>query len=175
MTLLAKGIQKLAIYSNNVRFSLYTTHQLTNECPHTRTPTRTHARTPQPRSAIPLLHSLTARYPPSPAHLTTLHPLFLLLCLQSSHPSAALPILTASPSGISEIDLAVSSDLTYNDNLVYHYLGGVCFGMLGRWGEAEECWETCVSAPGVVPAALQMEALKKLRVCQLISKGKVRV
>lgn len=44
--------------------------------------------------------------------------------------------------------------------------------MLKRWPEAEEFFEICTTAPGNVPAAIQMEALKKMRLVQLISKGK---
>ena len=44
---------------------------------------------------------------------------------------------------------------------------------LKRWAEAEEYFEICVTSPGTYPAALQMEALKKLRLVQLISTGKV--
>ena len=44
---------------------------------------------------------------------------------------------------------------------------------LKRWTEAEEFFELVVSAPGQVPSALQLEALKKLVLVQLIAKGKV--
>lgn len=64
------------------------------------------------------------------------------------------------------------SDLNYNDNLIYHYTGGVLLAMLKRWPEAEEFFEICATAPGSVPAAIQMEALKKMRLVQLIAKGK---
>jgi len=42
-----------------------------------------------------------------------------------------------------------------------------------RWEAAEDFFEIVVTAPGTYPAALQLEALKKLRLVQLISKGKV--
>jgi hypothetical protein len=44
---------------------------------------------------------------------------------------------------------------------------------LKRWKDAEEYFEICVTSPGSAPAALQMEALKKLRLVQLISTGQV--
>jgi len=62
--------------------------------------------------------------------------------------------------------------LHYNDNLVYHYAGGIALAALKRWAEAEEFFELVVSAPGQVPSALQLEALKKLVLVQLIAKGK---
>jgi hypothetical protein len=92
-----------------------------------------------------------------------------MTCLQAANPAAALPVLEYP---ITNIDLHLS-DLVYNDNLMYHYTGGVILAMLKRWSEAEEFFEITATAPGSVPAALQMEALKKLRLVQLISKGKV--
>lgn len=75
---------------------------------------------------------------------------------------------------ITNIDTTeISPDLTYNDNLIYHYLGGVALAALKKWKEAEEYFEICVTSPGSVAAALQMEALKKLRLVQLVSMGKV--
>jgi COP9 signalosome complex subunit 3 len=68
----------------------------------------------------------------------------------------------------------LSPDLHYTDNLSYHYTGGIALAALKRWKEAEEFFEICVTSPGNYPAALQMEALKKLRLVQLISTGKVR-
>jgi COP9 signalosome complex subunit 3 len=65
------------------------------------------------------------------------------------------------------------SDLCYNDNLVYHYVGGIALAALKNWARAEDFFEICVSSPGHVPAAIQMEALKKLVLVQLISRGKV--
>jgi len=50
----------------------------------------------------------------------------------------------------------------------------VALAALKKWKEAEEFFEICVTSPGNYPAALQMEALKKLRLVQLISTGKVR-
>ena len=65
------------------------------------------------------------------------------------------------------------SDLTYNDNLIYHYSGGVALGALKRWREAEDYFEICVSAPAIAPAAIQLEAYKKLVLVQLIQYGEV--
>jgi len=54
---------------------------------------------------------------------------------------------------------------------VYHYAGGMAFAALKRWEEAEEFFEICVSSPAQVPAAIQLEAYKKLTLVQLISRG----
>ena len=83
----------------------------------------------------------------------------------------ALPILEYP---ITDIDTDLS-DLNYNDNLIYHYAGGITFAALKRWEEAQDFFEICVSSPGTVPAALQLEALKKLKLVQLISTGTVRL
>lgn len=52
-------------------------------------------------------------------------------------------------------------------------MGGIALTALKRYPEAEEYFEICVSSPGAAATALQMEALKKLVLVQLISKGKV--
>ncbi|KAH9946478.1 hypothetical protein B0H21DRAFT_417091 [Amylocystis lapponica] len=118
--------------------------------------------------ALGPLYNLVTRYPPTLSHLTTLHPLFLKLCVSTGHYTAALPLLTAP---ITTIDTTLS-DLHYNDNLIYHYAGGVAFGALKRWSEAEEFFEICASSPAHVPAAVQLEASKKLVLVQLILYGK---
>ncbi|KAH0835008.1 hypothetical protein J3R83DRAFT_10732 [Lanmaoa asiatica] len=81
---------------------------------------------------------------------------------------AALPVL-AHP--ITTIDASIS-DLHYNDNLVYHYAGGMAYAALKRWAEAQEFFEICACSPGSAAAAIQMEALKKLVLVQLIHEGK---
>jgi len=65
--------------------------------------------------------------------------------------------------------------MTYIDNLIFHYLGGITLAALKMWPKAEELFEICVTAPGIVPSAIQLEALKKMRLVQLISRGKTEV
>ena len=89
--------------------------------------------------------------------------------MSTRHYSAALPLLETP---ITTIDTTLS-ELHYNDNLVYHYAGGVALGALKRWAEAEEFFEICASSPAQVPAAIQLEASKKLVLVQLIQYGKV--
>ncbi|KAF8438901.1 hypothetical protein L210DRAFT_3403119 [Boletus edulis BED1] len=115
----------------------------------------------------PLLHLLT-RYAPSMSHLTTIHPIFLKTCVSTRHFTAALPVL-AYP--ITIIDTSIS-DLSYSDNLVYHYAGGMVYAALKRWTAAQEFFEICACSPGSASAAIQMEALKKLVLVQLIHEGK---
>ncbi|KAJ7644431.1 hypothetical protein FB45DRAFT_784475 [Roridomyces roridus] len=139
VSMLARGIQKLAaVYQN-------------------------------PLFAVAPLRDLVTRYPTHPDALTTIHPIFLQACISADQLIAALPVLSIPIAHI----IPSLSDLTYNDNLMYHYLGGILFALLKKWTEAEEYFEICVTAPGSAPAALQLEALKKLRLVQLISRGEV--
>ncbi|KAF9220827.1 hypothetical protein BS17DRAFT_680653, partial [Gyrodon lividus] len=119
--------------------------------------------------AIEPLFNLLSRYSPSLSHLTTVHPIFVKTCVSAHHFTAALPVL-AHP--ITIIDTSVS-DLHYNDNLVYHYAGGMVYAALKRWPEAQEFFEICACSPGPAAAAIQMEALKKLVLVQLIHEGKM--
>ncbi|KAI0690791.1 hypothetical protein BC835DRAFT_1434071 [Cytidiella melzeri] len=81
---------------------------------------------------------------------------------------AALPILTVP---ILNVNTNLS-DLHYNNNLLYHYAGGIALGVLKHWREAEEFFKIVVSAPAQAAAAIQFEALKKLTLVQLILYGK---
>jgi len=131
---------------------------------------------------------LLVKYPPTLSHLTTIHPIFLMVscqlylssfltchflqtCVATRHFTVAIPVL-AHP--ITTIDLSLS-DLTYHDNLIYHYAGGMALAALKNWQGAEELFEICASSPGSTPSAIQMEALKKLVLVQLIYRGKVRL
>ncbi|KAI0772311.1 hypothetical protein BD413DRAFT_544080 [Trametes elegans] len=117
--------------------------------------------------ALVSLYNLVTRYPPNLSYLTTLHAIFVKTCVATGHYTTALPILAVP---ITAVETSLS-DLHYNDNLVYHYSGGVALGALKRWRESEEFFETCVSAPAQVPAAIQLEAYKKLVLVQLIQYG----
>lgn len=120
------------------------------------------------RLAVLPVQDLLLRYAPSPSHLTAIHPIFARICIASRAFTAALPVLTHP---ITTIDPTIS-ELTYNDNLVYHYAGGMIYAALRQWAEAEEYFEICACSPGAVPAAIQLEALKKLVLVQLIRAGK---
>ncbi|PPR06466.1 hypothetical protein CVT24_002608 [Panaeolus cyanescens] len=123
-----------------------------------------------PALAVTPLQHLIQRYPPDLSYLTTIHSIFLMTCVTTRNFTPALPILAVP---ITNIDLSLSPDLTYQDNLIYHYTGGIALAALKKWSEAEEYFEICVTSPGNHPAALQFEALKKLRLVQIISKGEV--
>lgn len=91
--------------------------------------------------------------------------------METRHFATALPVLEVP---VTLIDMSLS-DLHYSDSLVYHYAGGVALAALKRWREAEDFFEICVTAPGQAAAALQLEALKKLVLVQLILYGEVRL
>ncbi|CAE6462328.1 unnamed protein product [Rhizoctonia solani] len=120
--------------------------------------------------AIPLLMSLVRRYPPHVGYLTTIHPLLLAACVQTHHFTTVVPLLAE---GITEIDTQIS-DVQYTDNLQYHYLGGCVYAALKRFKEAEDFFETTVTAPATVASAIQLEAYKKLGLIQLILYGELR-
>ncbi|RPD63474.1 hypothetical protein L227DRAFT_497116 [Lentinus tigrinus ALCF2SS1-6] len=139
VTLLARGIVRASESSNNAKY------------------------------ALSPLFSLVTRYPPHLSYLTTLHHIFLKLCVSTRHFTAALPVLSVP---ITQVDTTLS-DLHYNDNLVYHYAGGMALAALKQWHKAEEFFEICVSAPAQAPAAIQLEAYKKLVLVQLIQYGEI--
>ncbi|KAJ3573813.1 hypothetical protein NP233_g2184 [Leucocoprinus birnbaumii] len=113
------------------------------------------------------LRALLQRFAPDPSYLTALHPSFLHLCVANRRFTDALPVLQHP---ITNLD---TTEMTYHDNLVYHYMGGIALAALKMWTKAEEFLEICVTSPGVVPSAIQLEALKKMRLVQLISRGKI--
>ncbi|KAH7919829.1 hypothetical protein BV22DRAFT_1183035 [Leucogyrophana mollusca] len=121
-----------------------------------------------PKFAIQPLFDLLSRYSPTLSHLTAIHPIFLMACVSTRHFSAALPVLSHP---ITTVDTNLS-ELHYNDNLIYHYAGGMAFAALKRWPEAEEFFEICATSPGQAAAAIQLEALKKMILVQLIYRGK---
>ncbi|KAG8933579.1 hypothetical protein FRC02_011594 [Tulasnella sp. 418] len=123
-----------------------------------------------PELAIPPLSDLISRYPTSPSHLTTLHPIFLRACVRAQLYEQALPLLK---NPITDVDRSIS-DLAYTDNLVYHYLGGVILGSLKLYKESEEFFEIAASSPGQVASAVQLEAYKKLSLIQLLLYGKTK-
>ncbi|KAK7438016.1 hypothetical protein VKT23_018185 [Stygiomarasmius scandens] len=185
MTLLAKGIIRLAASINNAKQS------------------------------IPLLLTIVRRFPPTPSTLTAIHPLLVYTALQTNHIPAELPaflikyppdniLLTSYPenAALSSVALCTnpSPDLTSNDNLTYHYLAGIILALTAFSSSssnsptssstttihssslipAMDYLETVVTAPYAPPTgsqntanihALQVEALKKLRLLQCIALG----
>lgn len=121
------------------------------------------------RAAIPPLRELLRRYPATPAYLTSVHPIFVRACVKAQYFTLALPVLNQP---ITEIDKN-AYDLTYHTSLDYHYAGGICLAALKRYREAEDFLEIVVSSPAqTTPAAIQLDALNKLALIQLIVYGK---
>ncbi|KXN85814.1 COP9 signalosome complex subunit 3 [Leucoagaricus sp. SymC.cos] len=145
-----KNLHRLALHYNNVSVLL------TYICER-RTEVADCGLLKQQLAAIIPLRALIQRYVPDPSYLTALHSQFLLLCVSNRRFTDALPILQHP---ITNID---TTDLTYVDNLIYHYTGGIALAALKQWSKAEEFFDICVTAPGIVPSAIQLEALKKMR------------
>ncbi|KIY73672.1 hypothetical protein CYLTODRAFT_386258 [Cylindrobasidium torrendii FP15055 ss-10] len=124
-----------------------------------------------PRLAIPTLRTLATRYPKDPSHLTTIHTQLLIICAQTQSFSLITDFLEANP--ITNIAKELTPDLHYTDNLIYHYLAGVSLAAVNKWALAEDYFEVCITAPAAAQtiSGIQLEALKKLKLVQLISSG----
>lgn len=112
------------------------------------------------------------RYPHSRDVFTAIHPVFLHACVRYRQYQVALPILQKR---VAQIDKGIYP-ITYLDNLLYHYYGAFVFIALKQWADAEEFLEMVVAAPlsSTVPSAIQMEAMKKLSLVQLIRYGTLK-
>lgn len=66
--------------------------------------------------------------------------------------------------------------ISYLDNLLYHYYGAFILISLREWAAAEEYLEMVISAPinSSIPSAIQIEAMKKLALVQLIRHGAIK-
>jgi COP9 signalosome complex subunit 3 len=66
--------------------------------------------------------------------------------------------------------------ISYLDNLLYHYYGAFMLISLREWAAAEEYLEMVISAPinSSIPSAIQIEAMKKLALVQLIRHGAIK-
>ncbi|KIK68564.1 hypothetical protein GYMLUDRAFT_36025 [Collybiopsis luxurians FD-317 M1] len=130
-----------------------------------------------PKLAIPLLHALATRLPNSPSTLTPIHPISLLAALQTKHITPEIirllidyPIDDVYMFSASYPDLT----LTPNDNISYHYLGGIILTKAEHYTTAIDYFETALTSPaalGSPPTGVQLEALKKLRLVQCIALG----
>jgi COP9 signalosome complex subunit 3 len=124
---------------------------------------------------IELLNALatfTRRYPFNKDIFTAVHTTFIQACVKLRRYEVALPVLNIP---MAQIDKNIYP-VTYLDNLLYHYLGAFIYISLRRWTEAEEYLEMVVSAPiaSNAPSAIQMEAMKKLSLVQLIIYGQLK-
>ncbi|KAJ4490204.1 hypothetical protein J3R30DRAFT_3419999 [Lentinula aciculospora] len=127
--------------------------------------------------AIPLLYSIVTRLPSTHSTLTPIHPILLLTTLQTRHITPEISrLLIEHPIDNLFMYTSIYPDhnLSYNDNLIYHYLGGVILTKTGNYTAALDYFETALTAPSAnnsPPAGIQLEALKKLRLVQCIALG----
>ncbi|KNC97516.1 uncharacterized protein SPPG_06992 [Spizellomyces punctatus DAOM BR117] len=101
-------------------------------------------------------------------HLTSLHRMVLKCCLLAKTYRAALPVLDRD---ITEID-PQSYDLKYQDFLLHYYYGGMIYVGLKRFERALQCFHLCLTAPGFVASAIQVEAHRKYILVSLILHGR---
>src|SRR5271170_1344600 len=103
---------------------------------------------------------------------TAVHPVFLNACLRFRQYQYALPILSTP---MAQVDKSIYP-ISYLDNLLYHYYGAFILISLREWAAAEEYLEMVISAPinSNIPSAIQIEAMKKLALVQLIRHGAIK-
>jgi len=121
-------------------------------------------------NALVALRDIVLRYPVAPVYLTALHPIFLRACVATRKFELARTVLE---NFITEVDPR-AFPVTYLDNLIYHYSGGVAFSVLRQWEEAQDFFEIVVGAPvSGNPSAIQLEAAKKLALVHLLRHGQL--
>ncbi|KAF9078791.1 hypothetical protein BDP27DRAFT_1281595, partial [Rhodocollybia butyracea] len=127
--------------------------------------------------AIPVLYSIATRLAATPGTLTPIHPLLLLVCLQTKHitPEISRLLIEHPIEDVYLFPVAYPEHLlTPNDNIAYHYLGGIILTKTEHYTTALDYFETAITSPGASgapPTGLQLEALKKLRLVQCIALG----
>jgi COP9 signalosome complex subunit 3 len=132
--------------------------------------TRSPCSTPRQEDALLALRDIVLRYPVSPVYLTALHPIFIRACVATRNFEIARPVLE---NFITEVDPR-AFPVTYLDNLIYHYGGGVAFAVLRQWEEAQDFFEIVIGAPvSGNPSAIQLEAAKKLALVHLLRHGQL--
>ncbi|KAG8832576.1 hypothetical protein FRC17_001087 [Serendipita sp. 399] len=129
-------------------------------------------RQPNLPELLEALSRFVQRYPHKRDVLTTAHMPFIHACIHTRQYRLALPVLSVPMASIDKAIYPVS----YLDNLLYHYFGAYVFIALKQWVQAEEYLEMVVAAPiaSSVPSAIQMEAMKKLALVQLIRYGTLK-
>ncbi|KAG8801798.1 hypothetical protein FRC16_011113 [Serendipita sp. 398] len=129
-------------------------------------------RQPNLPELLEALAKFVQRYPHKRDVFTMVHMVFLHACVVTRQYQVALPVLSV-PMG--SIDKTIYP-INYLDNLLYHYFGAFVYIALKRWPQAEEFLEMVVAAPiaSSIPSAIQMEAMKKLALVQLIRHGTLK-
>ncbi|KAJ8104191.1 hypothetical protein POJ06DRAFT_14927 [Lipomyces tetrasporus] len=105
----------------------------------------------------------------SPIHdiLSPAHPLFLIQALKAKQYKLALQLLKYD---VDKFDSAYG--LTYHDHLRFHYYGAMVFIGMKQYQKAIEYLAIVLCAPGFPCSMVQIEALKKTVLLQLILYGK---
>ncbi|KAJ5102874.1 COP9 signalosome complex subunit 3 [Penicillium argentinense] len=158
------------------------------------------ADSPQPLLAVPLIRDAMLKLDPSGAVFTSMHLLFVRLCLRARAYSYSLPILEkhichfpgpaervsskSSPvlcaeheSSLAFINASsgLSSPLSCSDYLQYFLFGGMIYLALKEWAKASHFLEVVISMPTNGPISMVMVvAYKKWLLVGLLEAGKLR-
>ncbi|KAI8817598.1 uncharacterized protein EV422DRAFT_541352 [Fimicolochytrium jonesii] len=102
-------------------------------------------------------------------YLTSIHQLLCKTCLLANAPRLALIVLD---NDIESIDPA-AFDTTIQSFLLYHYYGGMIYTALHQYKRALQFFTLCITAPGHIASAIQVEAHRKYILVSLLAHGKV--
>ncbi|KAK9363369.1 hypothetical protein V1504DRAFT_385686 [Lipomyces starkeyi] len=114
----------------------------------------------------PLLNAALS-FSPSHDTLSPAHALFLIQALKAKQYKLALQLLKYD---VDKFDSAYG--LTYQDHLRFHYYGAIVFIGMKQYEKAIEYLSIVLCAPGFPCSMVQIEALKKTILLQLILYGK---
>lgn len=118
------------------------------------------------KGSLELMSSLISRYPANT--LTIIHPYFVRqCCLMRSYATATQltsSMLQSVPKG---------THLVYQDLLLYHFYGGMCFAGLRDYARATYFLSLVISSPGNNTSTIQVNAYKKYVILCLIDGGQL--
>ena len=153
------------------RLELYVTHCTVRRCflsrPYVDLTMQT-IRTVKPLKAA----IITLAYPHSPTYFSFLHILFIRMCLDAKCFRDAISILDHD---IEAFTHASEKEITYKDQLTYHYYGATIYIAAKRWNRAAAFLTFVITCPGNATSNIQVEAAKRLVFVNLLMDGKVLI
>lgn len=154
----------------------------------------------QPLVAVPLIRDAVLRLDPSSATFTSIHLIFVRLCLRARAYTHAIPIIDKhichfptsseqsyhkhrqpflcarheSSAAFITYTSGLSAKLTYRDHLQYYLYGGMIYMALKKWSKALHFLSIVISSPIINSVSMIMvEAYKKWILVSLLEQGKV--
>ncbi|CDZ97555.1 cop9 signalosome complex subunit 3 [Phaffia rhodozyma] len=122
------------------------------------------------QAAIEPLRNILLLWRESPVDLTGVHAPFMEACVASKQYSTGLEFYRQP---IEEIQ-SKKYYLQPLDHMRYHFMGGMCLGVLEQWDEALGAFEIVATTPAINTHAFQLAAYKKHMLIQLLRDGKAR-